>query len=325
MTPAAARDPAAPLAAETTAPPHAPRRGRIRRLLGPFYVTGVFWYRFPFWAIRHGLLSPRTFPFFVPLFSSFFFCLLRNVREGIAANLEVVLGPCRFWERQRRTYRTLETFAWCYGARYDQLLCPDRFRVEVEGTEHMPAEAGRGILFVTAHIGQWELSSHLASHRLGRPVHVVREEELDPESQRFLEELLRERSEGVTTHFASDDPRLGLALAEALRRGEIVALQGDRPRAGGRTHVARLFDRPLALPVGPAALARATGAALLPVFSFREDRYTFRLLVRPEIRVARTTDRDADVAGATDALASEIEWAIRRAPHQWFCFRPLWD
>ena len=309
-----------------SANPHAPSIGRVRRWLGPLHVTGVFWYRLPYWAVRHGLLAAWSFPFFVPLFSGLFFLLLRRIRHGIAANLEAVLGPCGFWERQRRIYRTMEAFAWCYGARYHQLACPDRFTVELEGAEHVPTDPKRGVLFVTAHVGQWELSSHLASHGQKRRVHVVREAEIDPDAQRFVEGLLRTLSaQGVSTHFASDDPRLGLALGEALRRGEIVALQGDRPRVHGRTHTARLFGRPIPLPVGPQALARATGAVLVPVFSFREGRYHYRVVVRPPIAVARTAARDADVAAAVEALAAEIEWAIRRAPNQWFCFRPLWD
>jgi len=48
-------------------------------------------------------------------------------------------------------------------------------------------------------------------------------------------------------------------------------------------------------------------------------------VVRPPIPVARTSDREADVADAVQRLAGEIEWAIRRAPHQWFCLRRLWS
>jgi lauroyl/myristoyl acyltransferase len=306
-------------------PPHAPEQGRLRRLLGPFYVTGVFWYRLPYRAARSGVLSPYTFRAWVALCSTIFSIVLWNIRNAIAANLEVVLGPCGFWERQRRIYRTIEAFSWCYGARYEQMVRPGRFRVETDGVEHIPTDPARGVIFVTAHLGQWELSSHLASHGLQRPVHVVREEEMDPEAQRFIEGLVRDMSsEGVTTHFASDDPRLGIALAEALRRGEVVALQGDRPRVNGRTYTAQLFGRLMPLPVGPQALARATGAALVPVFSFREGPYAYRVVVRPPIPVARTPDRDGDVSEAVQRLAGEIEWAIRRAPHQWFCLRRLW-
>jgi lauroyl/myristoyl acyltransferase len=322
---AARQDAPGALPPEEPLPPHAPEHGWLRRLLGPFYVTGVFWYRLPYWAVRKGILAPRTFPFFVALFGGFFWAVLWNIRAAIASNLEVVLGPCSFWERQKRIHRTIETFSWCYGARYEQVAHPGRFRVEVEGADNIPSDPARGVLFVTAHIGQWELSSQLASHGLKRRVHVVREEEMDPEAQRFIQGLVDGMSrDGVTTHFASDDPRLGMALAEALRRGEVVALQGDRPRTSGRTHAAQVFGRPLPLPIGPQALARATGAALVPVFSFREGRYAYRVVVRPPIPVARTRDRDRDVADAVQLLAGEIEWAIRRDPHQWFCFRKLW-
>jgi lauroyl/myristoyl acyltransferase len=325
MTAAAAGDRAAAAPRPQVVPPHAPEQGRIRRWLGPFYVTGVFWYRLPYWAVRTGVLSPWTFPAWVALCGTIFSLVLWNIRKAVAANLETVLGPCGRWERERRIHRTIRTFSWCYGARYEQVVHPGRFKVEVEGAEHIPTDPARGVIFVTAHIGQWELSSQLASHGVRRPVHVVREEEMDPEAQRFVAELVQEMSaDGVTTHFASDDPRLGIALAEALRRGEVVALQGDRPRAQGRTQAAQLFGRPIRLPVGPQALARATGAALIPVFSFREGRYAFRVVVRPPIEVARTRDREADVAGAVQRLAGEIEWAIRRAPYQWFCLRRLW-
>lgn len=327
MTPAAARSPVEPTPpARADSPPHAPQHGRTRRWLGRFYVTGVFWYRLPYRAFQHGVLSPRTLPVFVPFFSAVFSTVLWNIRNAIAANLEAVLGPCGFWERQRRIYRTIEAFSWCYAARYEQVVHPGRFDVAVDGLEHLPADTSRGVVFVTAHVGQWELSSHLASHGLTRPVHVVREEEMDPEAQRFIETLVSGLSAaGVITHFASDDPRLGITLAEALRRGEVVALQGDRPRVHGRTQIARLFGRPFPLPVGPQALARATGAALVPVFSFREAPYAYRVVVRPAIPVARTRDREKDVSEAAQRLAAEIEWAIRRAPHQWFCLRRLWD
>src|SRR5258708_33499978 len=115
---------------------------------------------------------------------------------------------------------------------------------------------------------------------------------MDQGARRLMEDTVRARSaRGVTTNLGSDTRRLGIALAEALRRGEIVALQGDRPRRNGRTHTAQLFGRPMRLPVGPQSLARATGAALVPGFSFREGPYTYRVVVRPPITGARTRDR----------------------------------
>ena len=148
---------------------------------------------------------------------------------------------------------------------------------------------------------------------------------MDPRAQDFIRELLDRGGGNCVTHFSGDDPTLSFELADALRQGEIVALQGDRPRAGGRSVIVSLFGRPMPLPIGPAALARAAGVPIVPVFSFREGRFLIRATVRPPFHVASTADRLADIAGAVHHLAAEIEWAIRQRPYQWFCFRKLWD
>ncbi|HEY4575292.1 MAG TPA: lysophospholipid acyltransferase family protein [Thermoanaerobaculia bacterium] len=306
-------------------PPHAPEGGWSRRLLGPFHVTGVFWFRLhqlgitilPAWALG-GL---------VDLFSTFFWIALRKIRAAVASNLEAVLGPCGWWERQRRIHRTFHTFAWCLSERYERLSTDRVFTIEAEGVEAWRELVGKpgGFILVTAHLGAWEVGSMLPASRDGRRVHVVREPETDPRAQRFIEGLIRRGGgELYTTHFA-DDPQLGVGLLDALRRGEIVALQGDRPRSGGRTVEASLFGRPFALPVGPAALARAAGVPIVPVFVLREGRLRYRCLLRPALHVAQSGDRQRDLQEALAGFAADLEAVIRREPHQWFCFRRLWE
>jgi KDO2-lipid IV(A) lauroyltransferase len=125
-------------------------------------------------------------------------------------------------------------------------------------------------------------------------------------------------------HFQSNDPLQGMVFLDALRRGEIVAMQGDRPRAGSRTVEGTLFGRPIDLPSGPAALARTAGVPMLPVFAIREGRRRCHVVFGPPVEVPRTDDRNADLAWAMGKVAAEVERAIRRAPHQWFVFRQLW-
>lgn len=304
---------------------HAPRVSWLRRVLGPFYVTGVFWYWLPTVAPRvlPGWAFPPTETFCGVVFTLF----LHNIRRAVRRNLAVVLGPCGFWEGQWRALRTIVTFSLCFGDRYERLVRAGRFRVVVEGRElwERASQSGRGIILVTAHVGAWDAMSQLAPGGLSRAVHVVREEEIDPASQEFIRRLVREQGDpNCHTHFATGDPAVGLRLRQALERGEIVALQGDRPRAGARSVAVTLFDRTLDLPAGPAVLARLTGAELLPVFCFREGHYLYRIVFRPPIRVASEVGRGRAEAEATRAVGREIEWAIRQRPHQWFALGAVW-
>jgi lauroyl/myristoyl acyltransferase len=306
-------------------PPHAPEAGWARKILGPLYVTRVFWFRIHRFGVR--LIPSWAFPPFMALFALAFSVLLRNIRAAVASNLEAVLGPCGWWERQVRIFRTILSFSWCLTERYERLSTDRRFLIGAEGLDHWRElnASGEGFLLVTAHIGAWEVGSMLPAFQEERRVHVVREAETDPKAQRFISELLRSRAGNLyTTHFA-EDPQLGLDLLDALRRGEIVALQGDRPRNGGRTVEISLFGRPFPVPVGPLALARAAGVPILPVFVFREGRLRYRCSLRPPIRVGSTGSRQGDLEEAQQRFAAELEWAISHRPYQWFCFRKLWE
>ncbi|MDP9122617.1 MAG: lysophospholipid acyltransferase family protein [Acidobacteriota bacterium] len=314
-------------AEEVETPPHAPEAGRIRRFLGPLYVTGVFWYRFHSFGAR--ILPDWAAGSVIALFTAFFFLTLRNIRKAVAANLVPVLGPCGFWRRERRIWNTLWTFAWCLTERYEQLNTDHTFNLTTSDSERWQelSSAGTGFIFITAHLGSWEVGSVLPGNREAaemRPIHVVREPETDPRAQAFIAKRIGSRAGGLyTTHF-TEDPRLGMTLLDALRRGEIVALQGDRPRTRGRVAAATLFGKPFPLPFGPAALARAAGVPLIPVFIFRLGRRRYACDIRQPIHVAATADRDHDVEAAMCRFAAELERAIASHPHQWFCFREIW-
>ncbi|MCD4751118.1 MAG: lysophospholipid acyltransferase family protein [Thermoanaerobaculales bacterium] len=307
---------------------HAPETsGPLRRLLGDYHVTGVFWYRLHRYGME--LLPEPGIWFIITFFTSFFFIALRRIRAAIAANLEAVLGPCGWWERQKRIYRTMWNLAWCLSERYEGLNADLELQLAVEGEEiwNRVANNPEGLIMVTAHIGHFEIGARLPATAGQRRVHVIRESELDPKAQGFIRELMAQSAgDGFEVHFVDEaDSTFGAQLLSLLRQGDLLALQGDRPRTGGRTVQARLFDRPFPMPVGPAALARAAEAQILPVFVFRNGRRKSRVVVRPPIRVARTKDREDDLGTAIQKITSEVEWAIREAPYQWFCFRKVWD
>lgn len=264
----------------------------------------------------------------IVLFTTFFFVALRRIRRAIAHNLEVVLGPCGWWERQRRIYRTMWNLAWCLSERYERLSGRRSPAVSLEGREiwRRKLAAREGFVIITAHIGNWETALLHPEAGQERSIHVVREEEVDPEAQAFIRELIQgETGDQIKVHFVrADDVRLAGELLVGLRRGELVAAQGDRPRSGGRAVSTRIFGRELDLPPGPAVLARVAGVEIVPIFCFRRGRLRTEVVVREPIRVATTDDRQSDLSAAMQRIATEIQWAIQRQPHQWFCFRDLW-
>ena len=329
-TPAAGEDHPAGQAphkdAETPKDERTPRRGAFQRLFATFHVHGVFWYKIHLFGVRH--VPPLLYRVLVPLFAFLFFCTLTKIRGAIARNLEAVLGPCGWWERQRRIWRNLYVYSWCLTERYEGLATDRNVTPSHEDLQIWEElrDSGSGFVLVTAHLGHWEVGSAFPTDFQNRKVHVVREEEINHDAQKFFEELVDRKTGGAyTVHFAHRDPNLGTRLLLAIRRGEVVALQGDRPAKGGRTEEVELFGKPFNMPVGPAAVARSAEVPILPVFVYRDGRLKARTFFRPPIRVAKTKDRDRDLREGLEAIAGEIEWGIRRRPYQWFCFRDFWE
>ena len=148
-------------------------------------------------------------------------------RAVVGANLGRVLPHATPAARAALVADVFRHFAMCFsdlvtanrGGRLERLLAA------VEGEHHLvaTARAGRGAVVLTAHLGNWELAGRLMALRMGRPTHVVVAPEADPRVERFL------RGGPAPVRFVPrDEPRAALPLVAALRRGEIVAMQGDR-------------------------------------------------------------------------------------------------
>lgn len=313
-------------AGDTASGTGAPATSRLRRVLGPFYFTGVFWYRLHLLAAR--ILPEPLKRVLVAGFAGAFFCALPGVRRAVGHNLQIVLGPAGWWRRQRRAWRVVHGFSWCLTERYEQFVPGVAIESRVENRAAWDRLVAReqGFVLVTAHMGGWEMGSTLPATAADTDLHLVREPELDERSQAFVEELLAGLGgPRYHTHFARGELELGLELLDALRGGGIVALQGDRPRSGGDVIPGQVFGHPYSFPRGVPMLARLAEVPLLPVFVLREGRRRYRVVFREPIQVPRTADRDADCRAATERIAAELEWALREAPTQWFRFGRVGD
>lgn len=175
---------------------------------------------------------------------------------------------------------------------------------------------GRGLIVLTLHLGNWEMGlAHLAG--LGHPVSVVLRPE-EPEAARFEAEA-RERA-GVRVVPAGESAWNGLDLLLALRRGEIVAIQGDRS-FGPLLERVDLFGAPVALPAGPFVLAQASGAPILAVCVPIRGHSRYRIVLEGPLRVGPGPE---GVRAAAGAFAQVIERFVGAWPTQWFNFYEVW-
>lgn len=301
-------------------------RARFRRLFGPLHITGIFWTRYIAAAARLPLWLLRPVTWFSV---AFMFPLLPGRRRVVAANLEGPLGPCGFWARQRRVWRTFRAHAWHLVERFRCLDPRHQPTIEVDGAEVFERirASDHGWLIVSAHFGSWEVGSALPLLEAGddRRIHVVREHEDHAQTQRFFEARVAAATAGrAATHYLDREFDLGVALLKALRSADVVSLAGDRPRHPSSGIEVTMFGRPVVVPNGPPALARAAGVPIVPVFLFWIRPGHHRVVARPPIQVARTADRHADLRAAAQRIAVEIEWAIRQAPHEWARWEVVW-
>jgi predicted LPLAT superfamily acyltransferase len=236
-----------------------------------------------------------------------------------------VLGPQPFWKWPWLIYRHF----YAHGMTLLDRLAVIMKRTTMDFTYEREAlfreylDQGQGVILLGAHLGNWEMGGHLLG-RHGIPVNFVVLEREEAQIRRLFAQVLREKKFNILT--ASDDPFRSIPIMAALRRGEIVALHGDRS-FGGTDVVVPFLGRPAQFPVGAYLLAAATGAPIFQVFSVREKPGKYRFFSYPAQHVPRAKLRNGGSAYETYArlYAQRLEEVARQYPYQWGNFYPFWD
>ena len=188
--------------------------------------------------------------------------------------------------------------------------------VSMEHLEYLEqAEAlGRGIIFITAHLGNWELGGAILAAK-GRSIHAV---------------FLPQRANKVNELFQKHRSQRGIqciplghaarGVMEALKRKECVAMLADRDFSPHHFPIP-FFGKPANLSSGPARIAVKTQAPLVPTFLLRQPDDTFLLRLYPPI----VPEPSTTVAELQECIRDVLEQEIGRNPLQWFMFDDFWS
>ena len=178
---------------------------------------------------------------------------------------------------------------------------------------------GKGVLFLTAHLGGWELSAF--THSLhGHPLHIV----MRPLDNLRLDRLIREyRTMHGNTTVEKDDFVRG--LLSAMKAGETVGILMDTNMTPPQGVFVPFFGIPACTASGVARIALRTDAAVVPGFTIWDRALRkYRLRFDPAVNLIRTGNDDADVIANTALFTKIIEDYVRRYPDQWLWVHRRW-
>lgn len=196
---------------------------------------------------------------------------------------------------------------------------PGASRVEIIGREHIDRGIARGkpIIFVTAHIGNWEIGP-LASLRCGVPVHVIYRSANNKWADRLFLAGRRDIVGGMIPKGA-EGARLTL---KALQDGHSLGMLIDQKMNDGIP--VPFFGRDAMTAPALAQFATRFDCTVLPAWVERLDGAHFRVRVEPPLPLPSTGDRHADNLAVMTAVNARIEAWIRQKPGQWLWLHKRW-
>lgn len=279
------------------------------------YRVGVFF----------ALVLPLRFSYAMAcLFADGFYYISARDRKAVMDNLNIIMSG----SKDEKTLRKMARHVFRNFAKY--LVDFFRFQkidegyvkrfVRLEGEKNLKAALamGKGVIALSAHIGNWEMGGSALS-MAGYPLSAV---VLTHQNRMINNFFTRQRLKGKVRPI-----EIGATLKSCykiLRSNNLLALLGDRDFTKSGL-VLDFFGRPAQIPRGPAAFSYRIGSAILPTFMIRQPDDTFTLFMEEPILPDPSETEDAAIVNLTKKYLSVIESYIRAYPTQWHVFRNIWS
>lgn len=268
--------------------------------------------RFVLWSLAHS--GPGLGNFYATLLD----LAVPRLRRVATRNLELAYPAKTAAERKAiadEVFRSIGRLLHAF-ARFPQMNHANISDwIRYEGLEHFAAakKAGRGVLFATAHFGNWELSA-FAHGMMTEPMNVV----IRPLDNRRIDRLVedRRRLSGNRLIEKWDGAR---AILRALQQNEAVGILIDQNTSLNEGVFVNFFGTPACANAAFAKIAARTGAAVIPgfaVWSEQERKYVLKFY--PPLPIT------GDAVNDTQQLHTQLERVIREHPGQWLWIHRRW-
>jgi KDO2-lipid IV(A) lauroyltransferase len=279
------------------------------------------------WLIVKGLgVLPR------PIARSFaagvvrlFYAFLPRLRKIAEVNLRIAFPEWNDAQRHSVVRGMLSNLGWMAAefARFpkysreniEQIVVLDGHENFLEGQRR-----GKGVLYLTGHIGAWELSSF--AHALyGFPLHYMARPIDNPRIDALVNGY--RCLSGNRPIFKNESARVMLKVLKDSGTLGILADQNTMPE---EAVFVDFFGKQASTTTGIARVALHTGAAVVPGYAiWDEPSRKYRLRFEPPVELIRTGDTERDVFENTQKFTKVIEEIIRKYPEQWVWMHGRWN
>lgn len=193
-------------------------------------------------------------------------------------------------------------------------------RLETAGAEIARAASatGRGVFFLTAHLGNWEWAA-LGTGAIGIPIRVV----VRPLDNPRLDAVLT-RLRTSTGNSVIDKRDAAREMLRTLRRGGAIGILTDQHAHPPDAVTVPFFGRPASTSSALAKLVDRTEALVVPTTAIRIAPARWRLTYEPPLDVRALSVEERGVERLTARLNGILEAMIRRHPEQWLWLHNRW-
>ncbi len=253
-----------------------------------------------------------------------YYAIGRRRRDGLR-NLDLAYGDARSPAEKRRLVRRVFQHLAQVAVeivKLDQVLRPDNLDAFIEmedwGLIEKAAALGRGVIFVTGHVGNWELLGQAIAMKGYEVTSIAR-----PLDNPLLENLVKERRERYGQKIVSKNEALRPML-KVLKEGRTLSFLIDQNARHGHVFV-DFFGRPAATTRAAAALALRNQTPILMGAAVRVGpTFHYKILADGPIVPESTGDKEEDVRRLTQEMTSWLERVIREYPEQWLWLHRRW-
>jgi KDO2-lipid IV(A) lauroyltransferase len=249
---------------------------------------------------------------------------LPKLRKTAEFNLKLAFPEWSDTKRRATLHGMARNLGWM-AAEFARLPNYTRENIEnvviLDGHENFleGKSRGKGVIYLTGHIGAWELSSY--GHALyGFPLHYMAR----PLDNGPLDKLVNEYRgrAGNVPIYKNEAARM---MLKVLKDAGTIGILADQNTMPGEGIFVDFFGTAACTTTGVARVALHTDAAVVPGYAFWDASLRkYRLRFEPPVDLIRTGDQERDIRENTQRFAKVIEEIIRKHPEQWVWIHARW-